>query len=112
MSRNQPTRLPGFSAEASLGEKRKTYRTIGFASASADFVIVPQIRRLGGGVSVSPKSVGPVYFKCGWNPKTLNSECTCSGEADCNRMFISGFCGDNASCDNGSNTCTCDLKLY
>jgi hypothetical protein len=102
--------MPGFTAEASLSEIRKSYRAIGVASATTDFVLVPQLRRLGGGVSVPPKSVGPVYFKCGWNPKTLTSECTCSGDADCNRMFTSGFCGDNASCDTGTNTCRCDIK--
>ena len=59
------------------------------------------------------KDPGPivVYFQCGWDPKSLSAQCTCSGDADCNRMFTSGFCGANASCDSGAGTCTCDLKL-
>ncbi|HKP58736.1 MAG TPA: hypothetical protein VJV78_18575 [Polyangiales bacterium] len=52
-----------------------------------------------------------VYFQCGWDPKSLSAQCTCHGDADCNRMFTSGFCGANASCDSGNNSCTCDLKL-
>jgi hypothetical protein len=52
-----------------------------------------------------------VYFQCGWDPKSLSAQCTCRGDADCNKMFTSGFCGANASCDNGAGTCTCDLKL-
>jgi hypothetical protein len=52
-----------------------------------------------------------VYFQCGWDPKSLSAQCTCHGDADCNRMFTSGFCGANASCDSGAGSCTCDLKL-
>jgi hypothetical protein len=110
--------IPRFTAEASLTETRKSYRTNGVVSASIDLTVVPQLRPFGrgfpfggGSLFVPPKTFGPVYFKCGWNPKTLTSECTCSGDADCNRMFTSGFCGENASCDTGAGTCRCDLKL-
>lgn len=59
-----------------------------------------------------PKGGGTVvYFQCGWDPKSLSAQCTCHGDADCNRMFTSGFCGANASCDSGNDSCTCDLKL-
>jgi hypothetical protein len=57
--------------------------------------------------------VGSMNFKCGFNEATSKSECTCSGDADCNKMFESGFCKgtrDNASCDTGTGTCRCDLK--
>ena len=107
--------LPGFSAEASLSEIRRSYRTNGVVSVSTDLVVVPQLRPFSGAtwgtVSVSPKTLEPVYFQCGFNPKTLSSECTCSGDADCNGIFASGFCGENASCDTGTGTCRCDLKL-
>jgi hypothetical protein len=51
-------------------------------------------------------------FKCGFNDTTHKSECTCSGDADCNKMFESGFCkeGGASSCDTGRGTCRCDLK--
>lgn len=66
-----------------------------------------------GGKVVAPPTTGGtvVYFQCGWDPKSLSAQCSCHGDADCNRMFTSGFCGANASCDSGANTCTCDLKL-
>jgi hypothetical protein len=107
--------MPGFTAETSLGESRKSYRTNGVISVSTGLVVAPQLRSFeemfGETVSLPPKNLGPVYFQCGWNPKTLTSECTCRGDADCNRMFTSGFCGDNASCDTGAGTCRCDFKL-
>ena len=63
--------------------------------------------------SIKPVNGGNivVYFQCGWDPKSLSAQCTCRGDDDCNRMFTSGFCGANASCDTGAGTCTCDLKL-
>jgi hypothetical protein len=65
-----------------------------------------------GGKVVAPTTGGSVvYFQCGWDPKSLSAQCSCHGDADCNRMFTSGFCGANASCDSGAGTCTCDLKL-
>ena len=62
---------------------------------------------------VMPGTVKPptTNFQCGWNPRTLKSECTCRGTTDCNNMFISGFCGGGESCDNGTDTCRCDLKM-
>jgi hypothetical protein len=110
--------IPGFTAEASLSETRKGCRTNGIVSASKDLVLVLQLRPFGGGfsfeggtVSVPPTTIGPIYFKCGWNPKTLTSECVCAGDPGCNKMFESGFCGQNANCDTGKGTCRCDLKM-
>ncbi len=107
--------LPGFTAEASLSDIRKSYRTYAVISVSTGLVVVPQLRpfegMLGGTVSLPPENLGPVYFQCGWNPKTLTSECTCRGVVDCIRMVTSGFCGEKASCDSGTGTCRCDLKL-
>jgi hypothetical protein len=70
---------------------------------------------IGSKLTNPPTGVDPgttvVYFQCGWDPKSLSAQCKCSGDADCNRMFTSGFCGASASCDSGAGTCTCDLKL-
>ena len=107
---NLQMNMPGFAAEASLPEIRKSYRTNGVVLASKDSPVVPQQRRFdmgfGRSLSLPPRTV---FFQCGWNPHTLTSECTCSGDRDCNRMFESGFCGANASCDTGAGTCRCDL---
>jgi hypothetical protein len=105
--------MPGFTSEASLHEVTKGYSANRVVSSTNGSAVVPQLRRLGTGFwnTLRPKSFGPVAFQCGWNSKTLTSECTCAGDADCNRMFTSGFCGGNASCDTGAGTCRCDLKL-
>ncbi len=107
--------MPGFSAEASLCKANERYQSVaprGYSSGAKR--VVSQIGAGGGfgglgGLGGLNQTSGPVYFQCGWNPKTLRSECTCRGDVDCNNMFTSGFCGPNASCDTGAGTCTCDL---
>src|SRR2546428_413066 len=107
--------MPGFTAEASLSEIRKSYCTNGVVSVSPGLVVVPQLRSfervLGGTVSLPPENLKLAPFQCGWNGKRLTSECTCRGDENCNTMFTSGFCGEKASCDSGTGTCRCDLKL-
>jgi hypothetical protein len=110
------TNMPGFAAEASLYQTSGHYQSVGTQAsvASKSSAIVPQLRRLGAGSrGTLPLPSGRLvsYFSCGWNEKTLTSECTCSGDTDCNNMFNSGFCGGNASCDIDAGTCRCDLKL-
>jgi hypothetical protein len=105
-------KIPEFTAEASLLEIR-SYRTNGVVSVAKASAVVSQQKRFDVRFSrtLSLPPMGPVFFKCGWNPKTLTSECTCSGDVDCNRMFEAGVCGDIASCDTGTGTCRCDLRL-
>jgi hypothetical protein len=105
--------MPGFTADNSLYKTSGHYVVAGAQNyLSGEQGITSQLRVGGlGGVSTTHRKIGPTFFQCGWNPKTLTSECTCAGDMDCNRMFTSGFCGENASCDTGNGTCRCDLKL-
>jgi hypothetical protein len=96
-----------FGAEAEAGDVVASQQALSkqaLASTATATVTNVKAPPVGGGTVV-------VYFQCGWDPKSLSAQCSCHGDADCNRMFTSGFCGENASCDNGANTCTCDLKL-
>jgi hypothetical protein len=104
--------LPGFTADASLHNVDPCYIANGVVF-STRAGIVPQLLRVGAGLpnALMPRAAGTAAFQCGWNSQTLTSECTCAGDEDCNRMFTSGFCGGNASCDTGAGTCRCDLQM-
>ena len=104
--------LPGFTADVTLSTIRQRYRAAGRRSGRIGVLVVPQMLSVvglqGNGAS---NAIGPVYFQCGWNPAAGKGQCACSGNADCNKMFTSGFCGGNASCDTGAGSCSCDLML-
>jgi hypothetical protein len=108
--------MPGFTADASLRNRSGSYRALhaGIASphhglAFPQFYSLDRLAFIGPG---RPRTIGPVgHFKCGWSDATHSAQCSCVGDRDCNDMFTSGVCGENASCDTGTNQCTCDLKM-
>jgi hypothetical protein len=52
------------------------------------------------------RPTGTVNFNCD-DPLV----CTCTGDADCNDLFVSGKCGDLTGCDTGEGNCWCFKHL-
>jgi hypothetical protein len=85
--------MPRFTAETALYKTSRQYRAVGVPDASPSGWVIPmQVAALGiGGGSSS--------FECN------STFCTCSGDRDCNDMFGSGVCGDDAICDEDGCVC-------
>jgi hypothetical protein len=87
-------RTPGFTAEASLGSTKRTYRSKAPSRSGNGGLpggqVLPSATRVSGiggtrvigGVSVSP-------FACG------QDQCICHGSGDCIDLFLTGLCDWN-----------------